>query len=136
MRRCRARTAPPGRYAPSPTAHRPSAGWWPGARRLSPEAASAWFPFTRSYGVPSFRKAPGRGCWSGLPLHAGARRVALLCGLGILLAALAMDGCLDLVAEVLVHVAPVLEGTLKHRPGHPVEQVPGDVADQPFAGRV
>src|ERR1700685_1109621 len=40
------------------------------------------------------------------------------------------------VAEALVHVAPVLEGALQDRLGHPVEQVADDVADQPLAGRV
>src|SRR5580704_9227409 len=49
------------------------------------------------------------GAWSGLGLHAAAGRVALLPGLRVLLALLGSDAGLDLVAEVLVDVAPVLE---------------------------
>src|SRR5580704_19133687 len=58
---------------------------------------------------------PGYGRWSGLP---GA------------------DALLDLVAEGLVHVLPVLEGPLQHRLGHAVEQLADDVGYQPVAGRV
>ena len=58
---------------------------------------------------------PGYGRWSGLP---GA------------------DALLDLVAEGLVHVLPVLEGPLQHRLGHAVEQLADDVGHQPVAGRV
>src|SRR5215469_7371671 len=46
------------------------------------------------------------------------------------------DALLDLVAQVLVHVLPVLEGTLEHRLGHAVEQVACDVTDQALPGRV
>jgi len=46
---------------------------------------------------------------------------------GVLLGA---DTLLDLVAEVLVHVVPVLEGAEQHRFGHAVDQVADDVGDQ------
>src|SRR3984885_14319182 len=71
---------------------------------------------------------------SGLGLHAAAGRVALLPGLGVLFALLGSDAGLDLVAEVLVDVAPVLKRAGQDRLGHAVEQVAGDVGDQPLAG--
>src|SRR5580658_4950526 len=78
----------------------------------------------------------GAGLRSGLFLHGRAGGIGLVGGLGVLLVLLGADTGLDLVAEVLVHVVPVLEGTLQDRLGHRVEQVAGDVADQPLAGRV
>ena len=52
---------------------------------------------------------------SGLGLHGRAGGVGLLGGLGVLLVLLGADAGLDLVADVLVHVAPVLEGALQDR---------------------
>src|SRR5690348_18436837 len=46
------------------------------------------------------------------------------------------DALLDPLAEVAVHVGPVLEGTLQHRLGDAVEQVADDVGCQPVAGGV
>src|SRR5689334_16391795 len=45
----------------------------------------------------------------------------------------ASDGLLDAVADDLVDVAPVLEGTHQDRLGHAVAQMPGDIAHQPPA---
>ena len=42
----------------------------------------------------------------------------------------------DPVAQVLVHVAPVLEGTQEYGLGHAIEQVADDVAHQPRAGGI
>src|SRR6202042_437383 len=89
-------------------------------------------PGTRSPACVAYLLRPG----SGLGLHALPGRVGLPGGLGVRLGRLGPDAGLDLAAEVLVHVAPVLEGALQDRFGHPVEQVADDVGDQPLAGRV
>src|SRR6201999_4148940 len=70
---------------------------------------------------------------SGLGLHARSCRIALLVGLGVGCAALGLNAGLDAVTEILVHVAPVFEGTFEHWLADAIEQVADDVVDQTFA---
>jgi EamA-like transporter family len=79
--------------------------------------------------------AGGALCLAGVAVSRGRKRspaplkvpgsVGSAAGLGLAGA----DGGLDAVAEVLVHVAPVLEGAVQDGFGHALEQVAGDVAD-------
>ena len=121
------------------TALVPVASWWPrglwhravavlggGAGRSRDRRGPGGLPGRAAVTRLQSGRSASCGCWPTRPARVRVGRLGLAVA----------DSLLDLVAEVLVDVLPVLEGALEDRLGHAVEQVAGDVAGQPVAGGV